>query len=161
MTKIETLYRRYFDDVFRFLRAMGCSEHLAEELTAETFFKAMKGLDQFRGDCDVFVWLCQIAKNCFFTHADKQKRLTGEAPPEHMASEHDLAELLEDKELAFRLHQILHDLKEPYKEVFSLRVFGELPFKQIGALFSKSEHWACVTDHRAKTIIRQRLEEVS
>ena len=159
MTKIETLYRRHFDDVFRFLRSMGCSEHQAEELTAETFFKAMKALDSFRGDCDEFVWLCQIAKNCLYTHADKQKRLTGEEPLEYMASEHDLADMLEDKDMAFRLHRILHGMKEPYKEVFSLRVFGELSFKQIGALFSKNEHWACVTFHRAKTTIRQRLEE--
>lgn len=161
MTKIEELYRRYFNDVYRFLRALSCSDHLAEELTAETFFKAMKGLDSFRGDCDEFVWLCQIAKNCYFTYLEKQKRLTGEEPLEHMASEHDMADLLEDKELAFRLHRILHDLKEPYKEVFSLRVFGELPFDQIGSLFSKNAHWACVTYHRAKTIIRQRLEETT
>lgn len=161
MTGMEKLYRRYFQDVFRFLRGLTCSESLAEELTAETFFRAMKSLNQFRGDCDEFVWLCQIAKNCYFTHLKKQQRIVGEEPLEQIADEHDMADLLEDKELAFRLHQILHDMKEPYKEVFSLRVFGELSFRQIGALFGKTEHWACVTYHRGKTIIRQKLEESS
>lgn len=62
--------------------------------------------------------------------------------------------MLADKELAFSIHQKLHDIKEPYKEVFTLRVFGELSFKQIGMLFGKSEHWACVSFHRAKDMIR-------
>lgn len=159
MTGFEALYRRYFEDVFRFLRGLTCSEHLAEELTEETFFRAMKSLDKFRGDCDEFVWLCQIAKNCYFTHLQREKRNAGEEPLEHLASEHDMAQLLEDKDMAFRLHKILHELKDPYKEVFSLRVFGELPFKQIAALFGKTEHWACVVYHRAKNTIRQRLEE--
>lgn len=158
MTGIEAMYRRYFQDVFRFLRGLSCNESLAEELTAETFFRAMKSLDKFRGDCDEFVWLCQIAKNCYFTHLKKQQRQVGEEPLAQIADERDMAGLLEDQHLAFRLHQILHDMKEPYKEVFSLRVFGELPFKQIGALFGKSEHWACVTYHRAKATIRQKLE---
>ena len=158
MTGIEKLYRDHFLAVFRFLRGLCCSESLAEELTAETFFRAMKSLDRFRGDCDEFVWLCQIGKNCYFSHLKKQQRLAGEEPLDLIADEHDMASLLEDKELAFQLHRILHDMKEPYKEVFSLRVFGELSFKQIGALFGKSEHWACVTYHRGKTMIRQKLE---
>lgn len=61
------------------------------------------------------------------------------------------------QEDSFRIHQILHQLEEPYKEVFSLRVFGELPFKKIGLIFGKSENWARVTYYRAKQKIQERL----
>ena len=67
--------------------------------------------------------------------------------------------MVEDKETAFRIHKILHELREPYKEVFSLRFFGELSFQEIGELFQKSEHWACVTYHRAKGMVQERLGE--
>lgn len=160
MPGFEELYTRYFDDVFRFLRAMTADEHLAEELTEETFFKALKALDSFRGQCDVRVWLCQIAKNAYFSHLRREKRLLPLEDAQSLPFAGDsLENLIADKDLAFRLHQILHDLKEPYKEVFTLRVFGELPFKKIGLLFGKSEHWACVTYHRAKAKIQERMVE--
>ena len=62
------------------------------------------------------------------------------------------------KESAFEIHKILHKLEEPYKEVFSLRTFGELSFKQIGELFEKTESWARVTYYRAKVKIKEELE---
>ena len=68
----------------------------------------------------------------------------------------DLAGALEDRAEALALHRSLHGLPEPYKEVFSLRVFGELPFEAIGQLFGKTEGWARVTYYRAKSrILRQ------
>lgn len=72
---------------------------------------------------------------------------------EYAASEKAFVQIMADKEMAQQIHKILHDLKEPYKEIFSLRVFGELSFKEIAGLFHKSEHWACVTYHRAKEMI--------
>ena len=62
---IEELYRTYFDIVYRYIRSVSRDGALAEEVTQETFFKALKKADQFRDDCDVRVWLCQIAKNTF------------------------------------------------------------------------------------------------
>jgi RNA polymerase sigma-70 factor (ECF subfamily) len=50
-------------------------------------------------------------------------------------------------------------MDEPYKEVFSLRVFGELPFAQIAELFGKTESWARVTYHRAKSKIAAIIKE--
>ena len=161
MKDFEDIYKQYFRDVYLYAYALSKDKHLSEDITSETFTKAMSKLRTFRGDCDIRVWLCQIAKNCYFTHLKKQQRLVGDEALEGLAEEQSMAQLLEDKELAFQLHQLLHEMKEPYKEVFSLRVFGELSFKQIGALFGKSEHWACVTYHRGKTTIRQKLEELS
>ncbi len=68
------------------------------------------------------------------------------------------AEILADKESALQVHKILHKLREPYKEIFSLRIFGELSFQEIGMLFGKSEHWACVTYHRAKKMVQTKIE---
>ncbi len=162
MEGFEEIYRMYFEDVFRFLRGITADEHLAEELAAETFFKAMRGIDSFKEECDIRIWLCQIAKNTYYTYRKKQRRMTGEEELEETAApEENMENLFIDKELAFRLHQILHELEEPYKEIFSLRVFGELPFRQIGLLFGKTEHWACVTYHRAKEKIQNRMGESS
>lgn len=159
MTDFQKIYAQYFADVFRFLRGLTADEALAEELTEETFYKALRGLDRFQGGCDIRVWLCQIAKNSYFSYRKKQSRFADQekcldsTPPEE-----NLEALLIQKEQAFRLHQALHELDEPYKEVFSLRVFGELPFRQIALLFGKTEHWACVTYHRAKKQIQKRME---
>ena len=66
---------------------------------------------------------------------------------------------LADRETMLEIHRILHTLPDPYKEVFSLRVFGELTFREIAALFGKSESWARVTYHRARLKIRERMED--
>lgn len=155
MKRFEEIYEEYFSDVYKYLRGLTANEHLAEELTSDTFFKAMKSIDSFRGDCDVRVWLCQIAKNTYFSYFKKQKNVESLEDNESIAMQQDdIENMLVDKQLAFKIHQKLHEMKDPYKEVFSLRVFGELSFKQIAELFGKSEHWACVTFHRAKEMIR-------
>ncbi len=159
---IEELYRTYFDIVYRYIRSISQDGSLAEEVTQETFFKALKKADQFRGDCDLRVWLCQIAKNTLYDHLKKQKKqLLGDERLEEAESAD--GELLEEK-LAQRsqvmeIHKVLHRLSEPYKEVFSLRTFGELTFREIGMLFGKSENWARVTYYRARVKIREELEQ--
>ena len=158
---IEELYRTYFDIVYRYIRSISQDGSLAEEVTQETFFKALKKADQFRGDCDVRVWLCQIAKNTLYDHLKKQKKqLLGDEKLEKAESAG--GELLEEKlaqrSQAMEIHKVLHRLSEPYKEVFSLRVFGELSFGTISSLFGKSESWARVTYHRACKKIREELD---
>lgn len=160
MDDYEAIYRAYFDDVFRFLRGLTANESLAEELTQETFFQAMRKIGQYRGESELRVWLCSIARNLYYTHCRREKHMTGEEPPEEQsAPTPDLSDLIADKALAFRIHQVLHHMREPYKEVFSLRIFGELSFREIGALFDKTEHWACVTFHRAKAMIQEQMKE--
>ena len=159
---IEELYRTYFDIVYRYICSISQDGPLAEEVTQETFFKALKKIDQFRGDCDVRVWLCQIAKNTLYDHLKKQKKqLSGDEQLEKTESAG--GELLEEKlaqrSQAMEIHKVLHRLSEPYKEVFSLRTFGELTFREIGMLFGKSENWARVTYYRARVKIREELEQ--
>ncbi|MGM9629136.1 RNA polymerase sigma factor [Butyricicoccus sp.] len=159
---IGQIYEDYFLDVYKYVRGLSASDTVAEEITQETFFRAMRSLDSFRGDCDVRVWLCRIARNCYFTYLKKQKHVTGnEADFDLTPDVTDIEQQLVDKDRAFAVHQALHALPEPYREVFTLRVFGELSFAQIGALFGKTDHWACVTYHRARQKIQKQTGGIS
>ena len=151
-------YTDYFDTVYRYVLGLSRDGCVADEITQETFFKALKNLNTFKGQCKLSVWLCQIDKNCYFTYLEKEKR-KGALPDEAASTTESLEAAFVSKETALQIHQILHDLAEPYKEVFSLRTFGELSFREIGDLFEKTESWARVTYHRAKLQIRQRLDE--
>ena len=148
MTDFEEIYATYFDSVYQYVLSLCRDVHTAEEVTQESFCKAMTHLDRFDGRCRLYVWLCQIAKNTYFTHVRKQKRRA--APPEDEPSHPGFEGELLDSDSAWQLHRLLHDLNEPYKEVFSLRVFGELSFSQIGQLFGKSDSWARLIFYRAK-----------
>lgn len=154
MPDIDAVYREYFTDVYKYLISLCRDPALAEELTQETFFKALKSLDSFKGDCSLYAWLCQIAKNLYFTHHKKQKRPL----PVITEETEDIESTFINTDDARKLHRILHHLEEPYKEVFTLRTFGELPFAQIGELFGKTESWSRVTYHRAKLKIREEYE---
>lgn len=154
----EQIYQAYFQQVYRYLVGLTGQEDLAEELTAETFFKAMDNLDRFRGDCELHSWLCQIAKNCYFSYLRRSRKtlpLEETIPSSFTSPEERLA----DQEDAVAIHRLIHKLPEPYREVFLLRALGELSFRDIGALFEKSENWACVTYHRARKKIRLEMEE--
>lgn len=158
MTEFEIVYQEYFKDVFLYVKGLSGNESIAEEITDETFFKAMKALDNFKGNCDIRVWLCQIAKNSYFSYIRKNSRVTGLENIEICSEQFDFIEKISNKEEALKIHNILHKMDEPYKEVFTLRVFGELSFSQIAGVFGKSDNWACVTYHRAKKKIQIKME---
>lgn len=161
MAEFEELYRMYFQDVFLYLKGLSNDESIAEEVTSETFFKAMGAVDNFRGDCDIRVWLCQIAKNCYYSYRKKHPASLNLEEAEQLGlvqSCDEIGEMLTAKSEAMEIHLLLHDLKEPYKEVFMLRVFGELSFQQIGRIFDRTENWACVTYHRAKRKLLDQME---
>ena len=154
MKEFEKIYSEYFDVVFQYVLSLCRDEQLAEEITQETFFKTLKNIDTFRGECKLSVWLCQIAKNTFYT-VSKRKQRQVEYPLELIQSDEPIVQKMVDKETAFQIHKLLHILEEPYKEVFWMRTFGELSFKDIGVLFGKTESWARVTYHRAKMKIME------
>ncbi len=160
--QLEQIYKAYFGDVYRYVLRLSGSESVAEDITCDTFFKAMKKLSSFRGDCDIRVWLCQIAKNSYYSYIKKEKRNTT-LDENALEQLEDTDESAEEKAIskddAEHIRGLLHELQEPYKEVFMWRVYGELSFRQIGELFGKTENWACVTYHRAKTMISRRMEE--
>ena len=156
MADFSEIYSEYFSDVYKYVLSLCMDEHFAEEITQETFFKAMKHIDKFNGSCKLYVWLCQIAKNTYFTLYKKKKRVVSNLAKDTLNTLFNLETDCLDKDTAKRLHIELHKLSEPYKEVFTLRVFGELPFSQIGELFGKTDSWARLIFYRAK----RQLQEV-
>ena len=158
MDEFEKVYTQYFQYVYRYIFSLCRNETVAEDVTSETFLKAIKAIDKFKGDCNIQVWLCQIAKNTYFSVLKKTKdeaHLDLEAEIESEVS--GFTEKLLDKASALEIHRCLHDLEEPYKEVFSLRMFGELSFAEIAELFGKTENWARVTYHRSKLKLKEAL----
>ena len=147
MMEFDAVYQEYANAVFRFLFKLSGSESVAEELTQETFFRAFKNQDTYNGACKVSVWLCQIAKNLYFDDCRKKKPLPfDEETPANLS----LEDMFGDAEESRELYKILHDLCEPYKEVFTLKVFGELSYQDLSEIFGKSESWVRVVFHRAK-----------
>jgi RNA polymerase sigma-70 factor (ECF subfamily) len=158
VTNFEEVYTEHFFDVYKYVLSVCRNESIAEEVTQETFFKAMRHIDQFNGSCKLFVWLCQIAKNTYFSLLQKQKRMAPEEDVDIPDMAFDLEKNYCDKETATRLHVLLHNIDEPYKEVFTLRVFGELPFSQIGSLFGKTDSWARLIFYRAKKQLQEAMK---
>lgn len=157
MTDFQEVYNLYFRDVYRYALSLCRDEAMAEEITQETFFKALNNLDSFDGRCKVSVWLCQIAKNTYLSMCRKRKYLDPDGDTASFPDHGSMEDRFFDEETAFAIHKVLHHLDEPYKEVFSLRVFGELSFRQIAVLFGKTETWARVTYHRARLKIKEEL----
>ena len=156
--EFEQIYTTYFRDVYLYICKLSNNEHIAEEITSETFFKAIKSIDSFRGDCDIRVWLCQIAKNCYYSYIKKANRTECIDNIEIAEQGASFEERLFQHDTAMQIQKILHDIPEPYKEIFMWRVYAELSFKQIGQIFGKSENWACVAYHRARNKIKEKLE---
>ena len=160
MDSFELIYNRYFTAVYCYARGLTGNERDAEELTADTFFKALKAIGRFDERGDIRVWLCQIAKHAWFNQQRRRKReVPLDEDLEYAGLEENVAGALEDRDTAQRLFALLHRMEEPYKEVFTLRTFCEQPYAQIAALFGKTESWARVTYHRAKTKLLLEMEE--
>ena len=145
MQEFEELYRTYYPQIYRYLLKLCQDEALAEEITQETFFKVLKSAEGFRGDCK------------FYSYVKKHGR-SADFPEELPAEETNPETLAADKDMALRIHEILHVIEEPYREVFWMRTFGELSFREIANIHKKSESWARVTYHRAKMKIKEELE---
>ena len=148
-----------YEAVYHYTLALCRDEALAQDITQETFLKAMKSYDKFKGDSSLYTWLCAIAKRLLINRYKKDSRElpTDDFEGTQPKAERSPEELVSDKDMAMYIHRILHTMSEPYKEVFSLRVFGQLSFNDIAKLFAKTESWARVTYHRARKIINKQL----
>lgn len=157
MTEFEEIYSKYFKDVYRYTLGLSKNRSIAEEITQETFFKALKKIDAFKGDCKISVWLCQIAKNTYFSYLKKQPYLIEDIDSAVDVLDGDFEQKIISDGSAYEIHKLIHDLEQPYKEVFMLRFFGDLSFCKIAGLFGKTESWARVTYHRARAKLKEAL----
>nr|AHF24353.1 RNA polymerase sigma factor, sigma-70 family [uncultured bacterium Contig575] len=154
----EKLYEAHYMRVFSYMMTLSGDRHLAEEITQETFFRAFRKLDGFRGESDEVTWLCAIARNLFNDEKRRQSH-AGSMPEDAVSRERGVEQTAVERDASFRVHMALHALEEPYREVFELRVFGELSFLQIGRIFQRTENWARVTFHRARAKLKERMDE--
>ncbi len=154
MEDMDAVYQRHAQTVYKFLLAKTRDEDLAEELTQETFYQAVRSADRFDGSCKVSVWLCQIAKHLWYRQLRKRKREAPmpEEPPEALdaSAEEDLLE----REGRLDLLRRVHNLPELQREVVYLRAFGGLSFREIGDVCGRTENWARVTFYRSKEKLR-------
>ena len=154
----EKIYNVYFMEVYSYIMTLVGSQTEAEELAQKVFFKAMNTSKPYKGNSSELTWLCAIAKNLCTDRFREQSRMR--EMDEEAVSSFSVERIVEDEDAMLRIHQILHTMEEPYKEIFQLRVFGELSFQKIGIIFGKSENWSRVTYHRARLKIQERMEIV-
>lgn len=160
MSEFEEMFTRYFGRVFRFAMKLTGSTEQAEDLTQQTFFKALKRIDSFEGRSDAGTWLCSIAKNEYFNRSRKRREQPFEPGSAVFGGAgEDVADGVQRDQTRMQIHRHLHELDEPWREVFMLRVFGELKYAQIASLFGRTEGWARVTYYRAKLELQRRIEE--
>ena len=151
MFEMDAAYREYAVMVYKFLLSLCYEEELAEELTQETFYQAVRSVDRYDGSCKVSTWLCQIAKHLWYREMERRKRKgTSELTADMESLEKTVEEQLLVKEEKMELFRKVHVLDEISKEIVLLRVTGAFSFKEIAELFGKNENWARVTYYRAK-----------
>ena len=152
----EQVYEEYYSTIFKYLITITKSPDMAEEITQETFYKALKNIDKYNPEKKMLTWLCTIAKNTCYTEIKRQQK--HKEFDEILVDESDIVDRILDYEDSSRLLKIVHHLEEPYKEVFTLRTFAELPFRQIAELFGRTESWARVTFYRSKSKIKEKMD---
>lgn len=155
----DQVYEEYFEQVYRYILSISQNQNLAEEITQETFYKALRSLDKFRGESSLKSWLCAIAKNIWISGQRKKKVEPIEEVDTIADTSIDPEESIMLQDQSMHIHRILHEIDEPYREVFTLRTLGQLSFGDIGDIFGKSANWACVVYHRARAKIKEKMEE--
>lgn len=154
--EFEEIYSKYYKSIYRYLLSITKNSSIAEEVTQETFFKALKNIDKFDPSYKMFTWLCNIGKNTYYSNIKKNKRFEV-LNDDEVDTEIMIIDKIIESETNEELLKIIHNLEDPYKEVFTLRVYGNLSFKQIGNIFNKTESWARVTFYRSKIKIKEKL----
>lgn len=157
MQSLEEIYAMYSRKVYLFLLSKTNNEQLAEELTQETFFQAVQCIDQFQGNSSILTWLCAIAKNVWLKYLRKHQEI--------LSIEDVILEIEDKKEANIpweqkEILQLIHNMKEPIREVMYLRLISNLSFAEIGEIIGKTENWTRVTFFRGKQkIVKEMLRD--
>lgn len=157
MTEFEKLFQDNREFIFKYLMKLTGDASLSEELTQETFFRAYMNYASLREKEKASMWLCQIAKNTYYAWYNEHKKLGAFEDAEPLGNSENMEDIFVQKELSQKALSCLHELEEPYKEVFMLSVFGGFSLKNISSIFGKSESWARVTFYRAKQKLLERM----
>ena len=157
MQDMEKIYEEYFETVNKYLFCLTHNNDISEELTQETFYKAVKKIDTYKGECKMSVWLCQIAKNLWYDQCRKNKKFvdTKEVDLLNVQALNTLEEQVISNDEKISLYKKMQHLDEKTREVMYLRITGELSFKEIGIILNKTENWARVTFYRGKNQLKE------
>ncbi len=156
MQDMEQIYEQYFETVNKYLFCLTHNNDISEELTQETFYKAVKKIDTYKGECKMSVWLCQIAKNLWYDHCKKNKKVISiEEELLEIQSNDTIEEKVISNDEKISLYRKMQKLDEKTREVIYLRITGELSFKEIGVILNKTENWARVTFYRGKNQLKE------
>ena len=160
MQDMEQIYEQYFETVNKFLFCLTHDNDVSEELTQETFCKAIQKINIFKNDCKTSVWLCQIAKNLWYDELKKSKKIKEISEEEYLSiqTKIDMEENIIFKENKKTLYQRIDNLNEQMKSVIYLRIIGDLSFKEIGDILGKTENWARITFYRGKERLKEEKE---
>lgn len=157
MQDMEQIYKEYFETVYKYLFCLTNNNDISEELTQETFYKAVKKINTYKGDCKMSVWLCQIAKNIWYDTLRKNKKI--KFIDEKYLFNLEEAETAEEQVISddekMSLYKKMQLLDEKTREVMYLRITGELSFKEIGIILNKTENWARITFYRGKNKLKE------
>ncbi len=162
MGDMEEVYKEYATPVYQYLCSLTHDADIAQELTAETFAQAVKSFKRYNGECKLLVWLCQIAKHCWYRELDRRRRkgtVSLEAVQEPQAFAGSPEEALAGAESRVALFQRMQALDETTREVVYLRLMGDLSYRQIGDVLGKTENWARVTFYRGKEKLKKGWDE--
>ena len=157
MQDIEKIYEEYFETVNKYLFCLTHNNDISEELTQETFYKAVKSINTYKGECKMSVWLCQIAKNLWYDECRKNKKIADikEVDLFNIKSQDSIEEQFIANDEKISLYKRMQSLDDKTREVMYLRITGELSFKEIGIIMNKTENWARVTFYRGKNKLKE------
>ena len=156
---LESLYTACFHKLYRFALSLTRIPSEAEEIVQETFLRALQQANKLPADTNLDAWLFRVAKNVHISRLRKNRPNVGSEILESVSAGVDIEEKLQQQDQAQHILAALHKLEEPYKEVFTLRALGDVPYKQIALLFGKTESWARVTYHRARLLLTERMNK--
>lgn len=160
MDSMNEIYQQYAQRVYRFLLTKTQQEDLAEELTQETFYQAIRCIDKFDGSCKLSTWLFSIAMNQLYNYKRKHPQMQDISEyQEQLVSGDSVEETIMKSMDRVELVRKLHNCPEPYREVLYQRIFGNLSFREIGEIVGKSENWARVTYYRGKEKLKRGMLE--
>ena len=157
---MEEMYQQYAKPVYYFLLSLSHSPETAEELTAETFYQAIRSIHRYDGSCQLKTWLFQIAKNLWLKQCSKAKRESDffhQNTPCKCTSE-PMDEIVDASEEKITFYKKVNRLDEPYRTVIYLRLASNLTFEEIGQILDQSANWARVTYYRAKERLKTSYE---
>lgn len=157
MQNIEQIYKEYFETVNKYLFYLTQNNDISEDLTQETFYRAIQKIHTFKNDCKISVWLCQIAKNLWYDELKKNKRIKSITEKEMISiqTEDKVEDSVISNDNKLQLYKKIQKLNEHTREVIYLRVTGELSFKEIGNILGKTENWARITFYRGKLKLKE------